>query len=121
MVNHITITPRKELLRDIKKLAKLTGFSANYVVCEILKVSFRSGLVKDLFWLYRKDHNDPFWENMITDTRDNVLLLKDSFTAIESVFSRQETRIKDLEKNHNEINKNVMKGKLKQLPLADYL
>lgn len=122
MTNNLTFRADKDLREKLRKLSEMTGFSITYIINEILRISFRNGTVRDLFWVYNKDHSDNFLNREITKGLDEALLLKEAFSVIQAVFSEQAIRVKDLEKSHNKIAKDdIANGKLRQLPLAKYL
>lgn len=121
MPPNFTFKPKKEVIRTLRKLSKATGFSMVHIINEILIISFRNGLAKDLFWIYRKDYSDPFWNRKTTKGMDTTLILKDAFSSIESVFSEQETRINDLERNHTKIVNDIVNGKVTQKQLTEYI
>ena len=116
----ISFRTEKELAKKIRKLSKLTGFTISHICNEIIKVCFKNGITKDLFWVYIKDHSDPFLQKEILKGKDNCSILKEAFSVIEAVFSEQEIRLIDLEKNTKIVNK-IVRGKFRQLPLEYFL
>jgi hypothetical protein len=114
----LNIKVEKKLDEKIRKLANLTDFSISHICREILFVSFKNGIAKDLFWLYMKDHTDPFLQREITKGVSNSSLLKEAFTTIETIFEEQENRIQSLETDRTKLVSKLVSGK--QIKLTDF-
>lgn len=126
------MTPRKEPLKTIKlhakvdlktdkkirKLAKLTDFTISHIISELLKMSFKTGLAKDIFWLYLTDHSDPFLDAETSEDYQDIIRLKENITVIQSVVSEQEKRLKALEESQSSM---VNGLKASRVTLVDYL
>lgn len=108
-----------KLDEKIRKLSKLTGFSISHICRELLAVSFKTGIAKDLFWLYMEDHSDPFLHRELSQGIDPSSLMKDAFSVIETLYIEQEKRIQSLEKNHTKMVDKLVSAK--QFSLADFL
>ncbi len=122
MTAKLTFKANDELNKKLRKLSELTSLSIAYIINEVLTVSFRNGVAKDMFWFYLKDHSDPFLSKEIIKGIDNSLLLKESFSTIEAVFCGQEKRIKDLEQNQRKIVTGIVMGNLnKRTQLTDFI
>lgn len=106
--------------RKIRKIANNTGFTISYVVTELLTMAIKTGLAKDIFWLYLTDHSDSFLDAESSEKLEDYDRLREILSNVQNVVSKHEKRIRDLEESQLSM-VNGLKQVGKSFPLSKFL